>query len=91
MDYQQNEIQEFQGKKISQISAETGPEKRVVGANLANAYRLKRGGKEKYVEVTKRVKSGMWGYKKKTYRIKKPERLNDLMDFKADQNRDKWC
>lgn len=91
VDYQQNEITEFQGKKITHISAETGPEKREVLPGVMKGYQFRKAGKDKYVEVTKRERSGMWGYKKKTYRIKKPKRLDDLMDFKAHQNRDKWC
>lgn len=91
VDYRLSQISRIKGKKILNIGAKTGPEERTVEEVNLRAFRKKGRAKTEYVEVEKREKSGLWGYKKKVYRIKKPKNLEDLIDFKAENARDKYC
>lgn len=91
LDYRQNEQSKINGKRIRSLGTNAGPEQREVDEVDLRGYRLQKQRREEFVEVVKREKTGLWGYKKKVYRIKKPERLEDLIDFKSDNTRDKYC
>ena len=91
VDYRLEELSKINGNQIKKLGSNLGPEEREVDEVNLRGFNFKKNKKDEYVEVVKREKSGMWGYKKKTYRIKKPDRLEDLIDFKAENTRDKYC
>lgn len=91
LDYRQEEQSKIDGKKIEKLGMHIGPEERTVDEVNLRGYALKKNKQEEFVEVVKREKIGLWSYKKKVYRIKKPKRLEDLIDFKAGNTRDKYC